>query len=633
MQKHVYAGVYRVQSIWNDWKFRVRGHRNPPPNIVIVEIDSASIEEFGRWPWRRDYSAYLIHQVFEKGAKAVGVDILFSEPQRVIPEDLEKKLINQKLNHFLSKYDYDTQLETVFRKFKNKLVLAWASESICRPNYDEAQDCPIWDSEAIATHPKYFSKFSIQGMAFKESFFKTPMYSAVTLIPNLERFDKSVDNVGFVNDFRDSDGTIRKVSLLLHLNQHFYPSLPLALASLVKNEKIGFESTSFGEISALNWEKSGPISSHPLAHASLNFYGSERQFKYVSALDVMRSGRDLASEGVFKDAIVLIGLSAIALSDVVATPLDKGMPGVEVHATTLANLLENSFFESPSYLLLFLAIGLCLALPWVLFGQGFSASGTLLLGSGIGGILLVGDYWFFTQKQILLPSVFWVLQWGMHLWMTVIGQYSQEERKRKFLKTAFEKYVSPKVVDTLLKDPAQLSLGGKKQSLSILFSDIRGFTTYAESQDPKTVSHFLNEYLEKMTEIIFNHQGTLDKYVGDGIMAFWGAPLEDQDHTKHALEAALSMVQSIETHQDYFYKKYKIQLKTGIAIHQGEVLVGNMGSSKAFSYTALGDNVNLASRLEGATKFFGVQVLASLETVKKVPGISYRNLGSLRVKG
>jgi adenylate cyclase len=657
VQNKVFYPLDRVSSYLTDLRYAVRGPVPVKNPIVIVEIDEPSIEKLGRWPWRRDHVASVIDAIFEAGAKLVALDLFFSEEQVSIPEDLQDVLKKNNLGGLLLPFDYDGALEATIRKHRERLVLAWASESECRPMFSAEGYCPVTHPEALATHPKGFSKFSFapDHQVAEAVAATTPLSSVTTLIPNLERFENAAKHSGFVNDYRDKDGLVRRTSLMTLVGGKPYSTLPLTLAQLWKNESLGVSINESGRLDALQWKHSDKsIGANALGVARINFRGKERSFPYVSVHDILmqshrpQSGsepsRDVASlsnVGLLDGAIVLLGITAIGLTkDVVATPFDATMPGVEVHANILDNLLSDDFLidsrsQLPVFALVLLLVGTAVL---ILLSQRLEARPTLLLSVAVIAAVAAFDFLWAFPNGLNLNFAFHYASFAGAVVIGLAAKYIAEEYKRKFLREAFSKYVAPAVVDSLVKDPSQLSLGGRKEQVSVLFSDIRSFTSYSERMEPKLLSEFLNDYLGLQTEIVFAHGGTLDKYIGDAMMAFWGAPLKQPNHAALACQAVSALVQSLEKHKARWMERYGVPVRMGVGLHAGEVSVGNMGSARSFNYTVIGDNVNLSSRLEGATKYFGVTALTTRETLTlaKSQGpviVPTRALMEVKVKG
>jgi adenylate cyclase len=638
----------RFNGFFRDIKLRYRGYRPATAPVVIVDIDSASLEQFGRWPWRRDFIANLIDQVFADGAKVVGLDMVFSEPQESVPDELREILKHQKLGDLLGVFDFDRTLAGIFAKYRGRLVSSWLSESVCRPGLSTPEQCPVFHPEALAAIPAGFEKFALSDVEILPGFGldTTPLPTAITSIANLPALNAVANRCGFVNRVLDVDGILRRASPVMLMGGKVYGSLPLQMAQVIRGEGVALTLDARGTVSDMRWSKSGKaIPTSPQGTWDINFLGPERHLRYVSALQVMRHAagdRSLASlRDTFQGANVLIGVSALAVGDLVATPFEAVNPGVEVQATILENLLTDSLIDTGHGARVFWAIlawMLVLGAVSVYVGQKWEAVPAMAMATVLGVASVFVDFQMLFSAKFDYATGFWYAQLLGTSAITLAGRYIIEQNDKKFVRSAFSKYVPPTVVDNILKDPKQLILGGRRETLTILFSDVRGFTTLSEKLDARTISEFLNDFLGLQTEIVFQYGGTLDKYIGDAVMAFWGAPLAQADHARRACEAAIAIANALELNRPRYLEKYGIHVHMGIGVHTGEVSVGNMGSVRSFSYTVIGDSVNLASRLEGATKTFGVEILTTRATLDSVvqsgaPLPAHRRLAQTRVKG
>jgi adenylate cyclase len=373
--------------------------------------------------------------------------------------------------------------------------------------------------------------------------------------------------------------------------------------------------------------------------------GVANPYVYIPAADLLR--KDLTDleksrlKNLLKDAHVLFGATAIGIYDMRAFPFDFNSPGVEGHATALDNLLANNMLRSASaihksWLPLFLIVILGVVFT-LLFSTLEAVPSVLVFIAFLAGLGWV-DVRVLFKNQINLASVFLLIE-SFLIFLTLLSvRYILEEKKKKFVKEAFSKYLAPQVVELVLEDPSKLQVGGERKDVTILFSDLRGFTNFSENMDPKVLTQFLNEYLSEMTEIIFQHEGTLDKYIGDAIMAFWGAPIDQKDHVERAWTCAVAMKKRLDAIAPEFKKRYGIDVSAGIGINSGVVSVGNMGSKRIFEYTVIGDHVNLASRLESLTRLYGGDILSTELTREKLPEavrgrFHTRTLDSVIVKG
>lgn len=651
LQRNVFPPLRRLTTLFTDLKFKLRGRQPVHPKIVVVEIDSHSLEEKGRWPWPRETMADLIARIYAAGAKVVGLDIVFSEANHRVPPELARTLEKKGLGSLVKDFDTDWRITDVIRANSDRLVMSWITESNCQPLYSEPDECPVTNPEAIASQPPGYGKFALSQISLKREWDGqlTPLESTPKIVPNLEEYTQVARHAGFANSFRDADGVVRRTSLVMMMNGRAYPSLPLEMARVAMKDSLKLTLDARERVESLEWVKArSAIPVTPSGVMQVNFRGPEFAYTYVSAVDVFSDDFQLKDElnrklagvskrDVFKDAVVLVGLSALGVSDVAATPFTSEIPGVEVHATILDNLLSADPLLATSGLGGFwIVFGLMTAGALLLCRAALRFSGFPSLFLFLGSLVVVGlvDYFAFFHFNRNLDTSFLYLETASLFVFTVAAKYIFEERDKKFLRNAFNKYVSPAVVDSIVKDPSKLSLGGEKRNLSILFSDIRDFTTLSEKLDAKVLSEFLNEYFDKMTEIVFTHGGTLDKYIGDALMAFWGAPLSDASHAEKSTKAALEMVATLDRERAHWKQKFGIDVHIGIGVNSGTVSVGNMGSRRSFGYTVIGDDVNLASRLEGLTKYYGVRTLTTRATIELIGNLpAHRLVDTVSVKG
>lgn len=656
LRSNLFPFLRTTHGAFTNAKFKIRGPNPPKNKIVIVEIDSPSIETIGRWPWHRDFMAFLIDKTFAAGAKVVGLDIVFSEEDKRVPDELAKTLSQQGMPGVAEKFETDPVLARLIQNYKDRLVLGWATESACQPAYQAFEDCPVTHPDAIGTHPEDMQNFAYDYFSKPNDFDQqsTPLMSIVTFIANIPSYNQAARYQGTFNIFPDPDGFVRRTSLVFMANGRPYPTLALQMAKVGLNEELIVELDHESKVKRLGFAKSGrniPVS--PVGSMEINFRGPSYHYSYVSALDIMGDddkimmgkNRSIAAskESVLKDAYVFIGLSAIGVFDMRAFPFDSNTPGVEGHANILDNLLSNDMLRTGSSgwgkiaILFLMIVG---ALAFAFFQQRLNSIPGLLLFLGvITTILIIDQLILFNTYNMNMNSSFLYIELAFIFIMTLAIKYVLEEKDKKFVKGAFSKYVSPKVVDQIMADPQKLTVGGTKKDLTILFSDIRSFTTFSERMDAKHLSAFLNDYLEIMTTIVIENQGTLDKYIGDAVMAFWGAPVDDPKHAYNACIASQQMMKALYAHQPRWKQEYGVDVSIGVGMNSGPVSVGNMGSQRVFAYTVIGDNVNLASRLEGLTKPYSSSILITRATMdyitqnQTLTPPEHRTLDHVKVKG
>jgi len=613
-----------------DAMFRWRGPLKTTGSVVIIDIDEKSLQAIGQWPWPRDIVAQLIRQILAAQPRVIGLDIMFVEPDRTSPMryvDELQQIFNIQLpslkNAAIAPEVLNHDLALGSAVASGPTVLGYAFQL-----YDDGlkkvpQELPF-PSCRINVHPE------------TTPFRDLALISAYRGVLNIMDVAQGLSE-GFFNVSPDPAGTIRKVPLMMMLDGIPYPSLALEMFRVgvdqpditihashqVKAPKTGLLGVSVGQ-RFIPTDDNGQI--------SVNFRGPAKAFPYLPAVDVLH-GRHRAA---LKDKFVLIGGSAAGLYDLVATPFANLYSGVEVHASIIDNLIAGDPFSHD----IFSEIGWTYALIIVggVFLSLILAYGGPLSG-GIGGLLIIsaalfGNFQLFFLKNILVGVVYPFLSFLVIFLAVSIGNYFYEGREKSFIRMAFGHYVSPRVVSQLIDNPAKLSLKGEQKQLTVLFSDIRGFTTISEQMNSEQLSFFMNEYLTTMSNCIIDHGGTVDKFIGDAIMAIWGAPLDDRDHAVHALQAAMGMMAQLkETRQDYARRGLPV-IDIGIGINTGIMSVGNFGSHARFDYTVMGDHVNLASRLEGANKDYGTHVIISEFTRKELGDRFFcRFIDKVRVKG
>lgn len=660
LSSQIYPNLRSVNTFFTDLKYKVRGPQAPKnPNIVIVEIGPEELDKYGRWPWTRSLISYTIDKIFSLGAKTVGLDIFFPEAELALPENLLREFEKRKLTKLISELDPDQILENTVTHYNKNLVLGWTTEAACFPRIDGETDCPVSNPAAIATLSKDLenTKFGmVQAAKFPVA--SAALFSAPTIVTTLPRFQRAARHSGFVNTIRDKDGRQRRTAIAMLVGGIPYPSMPLEVARVAKNEILKIQIDEKGRLTETGFFKSKTtLQASPSGIVELNVRGGGRTFPYVSVSEIFSEADEIKKEGtqrslatlskkeLFKDAAVILGVTALGVGDVVPNPFDHQVPGVEMQATALDNILANDFLSTDALhqknklilisLLLLMTLGL---FSITYFTKEREAIPILLLYSSCFLIVWLIDFKFLFPAGVNLSTSFLYLEGGMLFITTLIAKYLMEEQNKKFVKNAFTKYVSSAVVDNIMKDPKALQLGGEKRAVTVIFTDIRNFTTFSETMDPKDLSHFLNEYFALMTQVLFKYGGTLDKFIGDAIMAFFGAPLEIKTHGKNACLAAQEMVHALEAKKDYFQNKYKVTVEMGVGINTGFASVGNMGTEVAFQYTALGDQVNLASRMESATKQYGVSILTTHFTLEQIiqsgePLPQYRIIDIVKVKG
>ncbi len=581
----------------SDFRFKIRGEVTPNSNVAIVAIDEKSINQLGRWPWSRYRLAELIDKLKDYDPKVIAFDITFSEHESE---------------------DADRALGEALEKFRSPIL-----------GYFFRKDSTQEPSPVSVKQIKRSSIKLIKFLGDPKTNFIDQFNSADLNIPEIGAHAKGF---GFFNAIPDDDGTVRRAQLLIKYKDEIYPSLNIAGMKHFLGGEILLTFASYG-VDGL-YVRQTQIPTNENGQLIINYYGRGKTFSTYSVVDVVS---EKIPKEALKDKLVFIGATETGIADVKPTPFDPVFPGVEIHATVAGSILDGRFLIKDNIttaidiaLLSILPVTLVLLLMQVQKTFiGFAAFAAFVL------LHLLGNYLAFTRLSLLLSALFPALSLGFVYTLFEGYRNLVIEKRNRYLRKAFSSYVSPELVAEILQDPDTLKLGGESKSISVLFSDIRGFTTLSEILHPETLVAILNEYLNPMTQIVMNERGTLDKYIGDAIMAIFGAPLDVSDHPERACKAALFMLENLENLNLKWKDRDWPNISVGIGINTGEAIVGNMGTDMRFEYTAIGDTVNLASRLEGLNKLYGSEIIISKSTLENLDSSQFfvRELDLVQVKG
>jgi len=626
-----------------DMRFRLRGTRPPTPTVVIVAIDQESQDVLGRWPFPRSNFADAVDFLREAGARVVTFDVNFPQPdensalvalrqvrrgfEALGPDAGKNAAFDGHLRRLEADADNDKKFADSLSRFENAILgyffLFSGRETLSQnqERVNEFLNYLSFQAYPQVVHPEY-GKDRFEGL------------EAVGVSPNLAAFALVAKNFGYFNVVPDSDGTVHREPVLIRYQNNYYPSLDVATLLAYTNMSLEQVAVVFNPNGVERIDLgSRTLPVDPQGFVSIDFHGTAGTFPTISLAKVVR--RTLP-HGVFKDRIVLIGPTATGIGDMAVTPFQQmNFPGVEVHANFIDNLLQGSFIRRGlrenlvdlCFLVLFsLVVGVVLST--VRPGPATRVVIYFL------AVFLSLAYYLFAQHRIWI-AVFSPTATLIVTYASIISyRFFFEEREKKKVRGAFQQYVPPGLISQLLERPELLRLGGEEKPLTAMFTDIRGFTTLSEGLSPTALVELLNEYLSAMTEIIFQNWGTLDKYIGDAIMAFWGAPYPQADHALRACRTALQMLDRLQELQTRWAEHGRPRIDIGVGINTGAMLVGNMGSSRRFNFTVMGDNVNLASRLEGINKQFGTRLIVSEATLAEVrEEMVARELDLIRVKG
>lgn len=587
--------VFQLDSRLKDIRLTLTSPPPPDGRVAIVAIDNRSIKEIGRWPWPRRVTAELIRKTASLSPRVIALDMLFSEPET--PEG-DRDLSNAiaEAGNVILGYFFRHEAQPVTAAMRELLRGTAVSDISIAPGTDSI---PVTGFPHVDT--------------------------------TIEAIAPSGVDAAFFNQIPDGDGLYRRSLLTILHDGDLYASLALKGVALHQGEGIHVALDRRGITRLTAGRIQLPV--HPDGTMSIAWYGPGGRILTISAADVI-AGR--CDPSALRDRLVFIGFTEKGIYDLRATPLDPAFPGVEIHATVASNILSGRFIDD-SPLIRRMETGLIILIPLSL--AGFLTLTRSSWQGGIVALLAAASYsalnLFLFQRHLIdlspgFPLASLTLSFvGCEIYRNLVVQ-----KEGRYLQKAFSSYVSPELVAELVKNPERLRLGGEKRTITVLFSDIRGFTTLSETLPPDTLVTLLNRYLTPMTRLVMSEKGMLDKYIGDAIMAVYNAPLPIELHADHACRTALAMGEALAQLNREFREEGHPTLAIGIGIHTGEAVVGNMGAENRFDYTAIGDTVNLASRLEGLSKLYGVSIIISEATRASLSTPFHtRELDLVRVKG
>ncbi|OFW09576.1 MAG: hypothetical protein A3G20_00410 [Acidobacteria bacterium RIFCSPLOWO2_12_FULL_59_11] len=652
--RSLFIFVDNVEARSLDARFQFRGPVQPTSEVVVVAIDQKTIDRLG-WPFARSNYARMLRTLSADGAKAVGFDIDFPFPDRSAASASTFSQLEEeyKANHggrtneaYLNRLqalreqtDSDAQFAQAIQEAGNVVLGHLFFTERADIQHMEPERIRAYDQVLVfQAYPQVLKRKSDERYRF---FLNAP--DAIAVEPNLPIFASAARSYGAFNFDADNDGTYRRAPVIFHYNdpdrpsieENFYPSLDIQMVRLYLGVQPQDTIVWFNE-AGLEMIELGPKKIYPdqWGNVFINFAGPTQTYPYYSFADVAGG---VTPKGTFQDKIVLVGASAIAVGDIRPSPFSKqGYPGVELHANVIDNLLHDNFLkrgfsEERTDLVVLLFVGFVMGILFVLQRPLVSS---LLYAVALLGLLSFVFYQFSAHGRwlsLVLPATTLSLN---YLGVTSYRVLFEEKEKRK-VRGAFSQYVAPGFINQILKDPGRLKLGGEQVDLTVMFSDIRGFTSISEKLTPPELVELLNEYLTAMTEVVFQNRGTLDKYIGDAVMAFWGRPFLDlHDHATWACRAALQMSSQLQALNSGWKSQGRPTMNIGIGINTGPMMVGNMGSQRRFNYTVMGDHVNLGSRVEGLNKEYGTQIIVTEFTYEYVrEQFVTRELDLIRVKG
>ncbi|MGH1375576.1 MAG: CHASE2 domain-containing protein [Alphaproteobacteria bacterium] len=622
--------------------------RKSSQQVVIVDIDEKSLEHIGQWPWPRNVMADLVQSLSEKGAKVIAFDGVFGEEDRASPHYFLQHVADTKLHDLADSidindmsYNYDAQFAAAIKKSKI-FVTAFTYGRAERTN-----NSPL-DKKRILARSDVKEMFKEHASHFEAA--------AVNLYP----FAKSAAGNGSFMAKPDDDGILRRVGMVFTDGTTIFPSLSLEalrVAHMGRKGTIKLVKVPADERKEIDTDyrilvgdMKIPVENDGILYVRYRHFCNKSDVArlpticqgqdYVSAHKFLNS--DFAEEAgnAVKDKIVLIGASAEGLKDLRSTALRPFRPGVEVHANVIEQVLTGEYLQRPLLMkgaeaLFVLGAGLF----FITMAPFIGVITSVVLCVSIVCVAAFGAYWAYVEHGLLIDPVYPSLAVVVIFLVSTVLSYARAEMKRKQIRSAFRMYVAPDVMRDLEKNPEKLTLGGEIRDLTVMFTDIRRFTSISEGLSPEELIQMMNDFLTNMTDIVMEHEGTVDKYIGDAMMAFWNAPKDVENHEREACLAALNMQSALEPINEKVIERAKekgvdpILLKAGIGINTGPCAIGNMGSKQRFAYSALGDAVNLSARLEGQTKTYGVGILVGESSYEQASDLAMLELDVVRVIG
>jgi len=625
--------ITRLDAIVYDTKLRFTMPRGIDERVVILNIDEKSLTEIGRWAWSRDRLADLVTTAFDRyGIVLLGMDAVFSEPDQSsglkVLEDLARGRLQSDtpfqsaLSELRPTLDYDRRFAEVIRKYPVILGFYFADSG---------------EGPAIgALPPPVLPRDALHGH-------RVDLAAWTSYTGNRPEFQQAAIGAGHNNGLPDIDGVSRRIPLIVEYAGNYYAALSLAMVraaignpqpqvSLQKGAWLsgaGYDTLDAIDLPSGRGTVRIPVGRH--ADVLIPYRGEQGSFRYYSAADVLA---ERLPEGALRGKIAILGTTAQGLLDLRSTPVDEAYPGVEVQANLVSGMLDGRLKASPPYLLGVEVTLLTLVGLVMLFWLPNYSPRNATLGSAALLVIVIGmnlALWQYANLAAQLASVLLltVLLYGLHM---SFGYFFESTSRRRLAKL-FGQYVPPELVKEMSRNPDRYDMEGRSAELTVLFADIRGFTSLSEGLAPQALARLMNDFFSVMTAVIREHRGTLDKYIGDAIMAFWGAPVDDALHARHAVISALQMQSKLGEVNADFGRRGLPKLAIGIGINTGTMTVGDMGSRERKAYTVLGDAVNLAGRLVALTAYYGVPIIIGEATQSFVPDIVCRELDRVRVKG
>lgn len=576
-------------------------------DIILIRVDDESLQKINSWPIPRENWVKMLNNLQAFGTRVVAFDVFFPEPSRACAEQSPDDMFAQAINDFQSVEG-------------NRVIMPYTTQSHTQ-------------TAVFEEVPEDLFSFMLDSQQAGE-FGLEQRYVERNTYPIKKLLNTGVD-LAYINMLEDSDGVFRHYQMVANIDMLYFPSLGLRAFEVLKDSPVKLEINGQGTGNLNVGDKKIFINNR--GESKVRWFGNEYMFEDISLHKVINADpNDEKLKNMFKDKIAFIGSTATGAHDFRNSPIDAKMPGVLAHMNVLHMLMNNHFYAplDQSIIISFymLGIGLLILLVVMYFNNAILDIASLVV---ISATILFIDYQFYLPEGYELKLFFTLAALTMtYSWITFLN-FNAASAEKKQIKGAFSRYVAPAIVNDMLEHPDKLKVGGEKRDITCLFSDVRDFTSISEQLSPADLAYALNLYMGKMTDIVFETNGTLDKYIGDAIVAFWGAPLDIGDHVTQSVDAAVKMLEALPEVNKILSQKGLPEFKIGLGLNSGECSVGNMGSDQIFAYTALGDTMNLGARLESLCKHYGAQILISEFTHDRMEKNRFetRRIDNVRVKG
>ena len=628
--------LQRLDDIIYDGRLRATMPRTVDERIVIVDIDEKSLAEVGHWPWGRNRLGELVDELYVRQKVALlGFDVVFAEAdessglkqlrQLAQTELRDQPGFAEKVNQLQPSLDYDAIFANSLQQ--RRVVLGYYLTSEREGLTSGVLPAPVMEKEQLQGRPIRFTSWSGYGS-------------------NIPQLAKATPMAGYFNSITDADGVVRSIPLIAEYKGKYYESLSLAMFRMLNGlpsvepgfPRDRFLSRSYQGLDSIllrQGEKTLSIPVDDRIATLVPFRGpggaAASSYRYVSAADLL-SGKVPPER--LKGKIVLLGTTAPGLQDLRVTPVGEAYAGVEVHANVLSGLLDGKIFYKPDYaigyeivVLVLAGLTLAFALPLL------SASRAVLVSVVVISLLVSLNFWLYLGAGLVLPLASALVMALTAFALNMSYGYFVESRSKRELANLFGTYVPPELVDEMVKDPTSYSMKATNKELTVMFCDMRGFTKMSERMEPTQLQELLNSVFSRLTDLIRANRGTIDKYMGDCVMAFWGAPVDTPNHAQLAVKTAIEMAAAVRAINEEHRASGIPEIGIGIGLNTGTMCVGDMGSDIRLAYTVIGDAVNLGSRLEGLSKAYGVEIVVSESTRRLAPDFGWQELDKVRVKG